>query len=90
METEKAIRQSAEDLRAHVERHRRLLLDALREQPERGGLEFCPHLSCPHERRLREVLLEAIEVLEGTRKAFKSKQLEKLRKRLIGVLAERA
>lgn len=46
--------------------------------------------ACPHKQRLKETLLEAIQVLEESRKAFKSKQLEALRKKLIEVLAETA
>ncbi len=38
--------------------------------------------------QLRQVLYETIEVLEETRKAFKSKQLETLRKKLMKVLME--
>ncbi|KAF0188608.1 MAG: hypothetical protein FD168_1721 [Desulfobulbaceae bacterium] len=37
---------------------------------------------------LKQVVLEAIEELEISRKAFKSKQLETLRKKMIRVLAE--
>jgi hypothetical protein len=38
--------------------------------------------------QLQQVVLEAIEELELSRKAFKSKQLENLRKKLIRALAE--
>lgn len=44
--------------------------------------------ACPYKQRLKETLLETIQVLEESRKAFKSKQLEALRKKLIEVLAE--
>lgn len=37
---------------------------------------------------MKEALLEAIHVLEESRKAFKSKRLEALRKKLIQVLSE--
>ncbi|SHF95724.1 hypothetical protein SAMN02745206_02994 [Desulfacinum infernum DSM 9756] len=37
---------------------------------------------------LREALLETIQTLEESKKAFKSKQLEALRKKLIRVLAQ--
>jgi hypothetical protein len=46
--------------------------------------------ACPYKQRLRETLLETIQVLEESRKAFKSKRLEALRKKLIEVLAETA
>jgi len=50
----------------------------------------CVSASCPYKRRLKETLLGAIYVLEESKKAFKSKQLEALRKKLIKVLAETA
>ena len=53
-------------------------------------LNTCPLMDCPHRRRLKATLKETITVLEESRKAFKSKQLEALRKKLIGVLAENA
>lgn len=37
---------------------------------------------------MKEALLDAIQVLEESRKAFKSKRLEALRKKLIQVLSE--
>jgi len=46
--------------------------------------------TCRHQEKLRRILGEVIEELEATRRAFKSKQLEQLRKRLISVLAEEA
>ncbi|MFP4071775.1 MAG: hypothetical protein ACLFTB_06970 [Desulfovibrionales bacterium] len=48
--------------------------------------EGCPGKS--REMMLREAIREAIEVLEASRKAFKSKQLEALRKKLTNVLIE--
>ena len=47
----------------------------------------CHLISCPHRQRLSQVLLETIEVLDATKKSFKSKQLEMLRKQLIQELA---
>ena len=44
--------------------------------------------SSGREGRLKEVLKETIEVLEQTRKAFKSKRLEVLRKKLTQVLID--
>lgn len=46
--------------------------------------------ACPHKQRLKETLLETIQVLEESKKAFKSKQLENLRKKLLKVLGENA
>lgn len=101
MTVNEAILRSAEELQRRAETHRQFLARAASSgQPEvptdRAAKEGyasvgeCPLLDCPHRRLLRETLVEAITVLEGTRKAFKSKQLEALRKKLIGVLAEDA
>ena len=90
MTAQDAIRQSAEELQARVEEHRRLLLLALEGGDGQLVEARCFYPDCPHKRRLREVVLGAIRVIEDTRRAFKSKQLEALRKRLIQVLAEEA
>ncbi|MBI5583017.1 MAG: hypothetical protein HY892_04275 [Deltaproteobacteria bacterium] len=74
------------DLQALLQANRDLLTGA------RGGAEepvSDPCLStCRHQRLLRKTLLETIQELEASRKAFKSKQLEALRKKLTAILAE--
>lgn len=55
------------------------------------GDDFLPatvHVAEMAPTSLKQVVLEAIEELEISRKAFKSKQLEALRKKLIKALAE--
>jgi hypothetical protein len=42
----------------------------------------------PNENRLKQAIMETIDVLEESRKAFKSKRLEVLRKKLTQVLIE--
>ena len=49
-------------------------------------VDRCPKRS--RERKLEAAVSEAIDVLEATRKAFKSKQLEILRKKLMRTLIE--
>jgi hypothetical protein len=49
-------------------------------------LKACPAKS--REAMLRDAIREAIEVIEESRKAFKSKKLEALRKKLTDVLIE--
>lgn len=49
-------------------------------------IKLCP--SRLREFKLREVLKETIFILDDTRKSFKSKKLENLRRELITVLAE--
>ena len=79
---------SAEELDRQMEAHRRLLRVALDEGQVIRRKTRQTSGQTQRNRREREILLEAIEVLEGTRKAFKSKQLEILRKKMIRVLAE--
>lgn len=65
------------------------LLNCLKEGGDTPVLNQCVSV-CPHKQRLKETLLETIQVLEESKKAFKSKRLEMLRKKLIEVLAETA
>ncbi len=80
--------QSAEDLQRRVAEHQRLL--GQHQSQEAACAETCLMLDCPCRKKLRRTVSEAVEVLEDTRRAFKSKQLEQLRKKLVGVLAENA
>jgi len=89
MTVRELIEQSAEDLRRRADEHRRLLASLMSKGGQVNGIpDACFYSHCPHQRRLRETITETIEVLEGTRKAFKSRQLEVLRKKLIRTLAE--
>jgi hypothetical protein len=63
------------------------ILTQLKEGDEEPVLHRCVS-GCPYKHKMKEALLEAIQVLDDSRKVFKSKQLEALRKRLIEVLAE--
>ncbi len=85
----KIIDKSTEDLHNRIDMQRHILKTVIEKKIK--GSEICPDCifsDCPHKKRLREVLTETIEELEDTRKAFKSKRLELLRKRLMQVLAE--
>jgi len=85
---QEALTRSGKEIRARVEEHQRLLARLT----EGGDARIEGHLllDCPHRRRLRETLAETIGVLEETKKSFKSRKLEALRKKLTGVLAEDA
>ena len=48
----------------------------------------CSTSDCRYKTLFHRVLLETIEVLEKTKKSFKSTQLEELRKRLTEILKE--
>jgi hypothetical protein len=77
-----------EEMHQRVE-HQRLLF----RQVLAGGAgsayrqEYCPLVDCARLSRLQTALRETIDVLEETRSSFKSKRLEEIRRRLIGVLA---
>jgi hypothetical protein len=95
MTVHEAVRKSAEELQLRVETHCRLLAQEVEGGDSRAETDACPlvdspHGDCPHRRRLKEMLADVIAVLEETRKSFKSKRLEALRKKLVGVLAEDA
>ncbi len=84
-----AIDRSAEELHQRIDMHRCLMTTILDQRVGDGTLKRLSLSSCsPVETRLKEALSETIEVLEQTRKAFKSKRLEALRKRLTQVLIE--
>jgi hypothetical protein len=75
-----------EELQEVLRRHGPLLQD-LPEGGKKPGADPCVAI-CPCKRLLKETLLETIQVLESSRKAFKSKQLEALRNKLTAVLAK--
>ncbi len=77
---------SVAELRFKLKEHEELL-NAMTRENGQGILTQC-EMDCPHRQELAQTVLEAIEVLEETKKAFKSKQLEMLRKKLIRVLAD--
>ncbi|MBW1691040.1 MAG: hypothetical protein JRI71_10980 [Deltaproteobacteria bacterium] len=82
------IDKSAEELHQRIDMHRYLMATILDKKVSENRLN---NVLLPDPRReleLKETIRETIEVLEETRKAFKSKRLEVLRKRLINVLTE--
>jgi len=80
---------SAEELHQRIDMHRYLMTTILEQRVGDGTLERLSLSSySPVETKLKEALSETIEVLEQTRKAFKSKRLEALRKRLTHVLVD--
>jgi hypothetical protein len=84
------IEKSSQDLHHRVDMQQHLLLTIMGEMKDRPPVDICTLVDCRHRRLLRQVLTETIEVLEETKKAFKSKRLEGLRKRLMDVLREAA
>ena len=47
-----------------------------------GPVLFCDENNCPYRRRFKKILADTVEELEKSKRSFKSKQLEALRKRL--------
>ncbi|MCK9230670.1 MAG: hypothetical protein M0Q23_05060 [Syntrophales bacterium] len=86
MNAPEAVSNSIRNIETRFKEHERLL-ECLREGDE-GTVAACLSPDCRHSIVMREILLEVIEVLEDSRKAFKSLRLEALRKKLIRILAE--
>lgn len=87
MSAREALDRSIREIREKIVQHEQLL-----EYLETGDRQVpgCSLAGCTHGRHLKAALLEVIEVLENSRKAFKSKDLETLRKKLIKLLADDA
>jgi predicted nucleotide-binding protein (sugar kinase/HSP70/actin superfamily) len=85
-----ALNASIRDLQQGIHTHCSLVNAIVEEEMDERCLQSlfnrCPKRA--RERRLETAIQEAIEVLEESRKAFKSKRLEKLRKSLTQVLIE--
>jgi hypothetical protein len=82
------IDKSTEDLHKKIDMQRYLIATILDKKVSENKLHTVL-LPDPHcELRLKETIKETIEVLEETKKAFKSKRLEVLRKKLTDVLIE--
>lgn len=85
-----ALSSSVKELQQGIESHCCLLAslkgEAVNERNLSAVLGMCPNH--PREQALRAAIEEAIDVIEKSRKAFKSKQLEVLRKKLTKVLID--
>jgi hypothetical protein len=85
-----ALNTSIKDLQQGIDRHcclvASIMADQIDESDLKSFLESCPKKS--RESALKKAIKDAIDTLEDTRKAFKSKQLEILRKRLTQVLVD--
>lgn len=83
------IDKSAEELHLKIDMHCHLMTTILEQKLGEGNLkEFFLQSYYHKEARLKEAVKETIDVLEESRKAFKSKRLEALRKKLTHVLIE--
>ncbi|OGP65455.1 MAG: hypothetical protein A2157_13025 [Deltaproteobacteria bacterium RBG_16_47_11] len=84
------IERSIRDLHDRVNMQHSVLLTILGKIKNPTSFEPCSMADCPHKKLFHRVLLETIEVLEETKRSFKSKRLEELRKRLTDLLKETA
>lgn len=84
------IEKSTQDLHDRVNMQKYVLLNVLGRVKDKSPVELHPVVDEPFRKLFRRVLAETIEVLEETKKAFKSKKLEELRRRLMDVLKETA
>lgn len=66
----------------------RTLLEGQSPAAEAAQRPTCLLLDCPRQRRLRNALVDVVEVLEETRRSFKSRQLEALRRRVVAALVD--
>jgi len=82
------IDKSTEELHQKINMHRYLMATTLDKKISEKRLNEIILPNSHRELRLKETIKETIEVLEETRRAFKSKRLEVLRKNLIKVLTE--
>lgn len=79
------LRHSIEELEMQLNKHRQVLESVLE---NRSLKSKCIWSDCHHQQMLLSLLVESVQVLDETRKSFKSKQLEQLRKKLLQVLTE--
>lgn len=81
-----AVNESLKDLQSRIDKHCCLVAAALERREDKVDvhhppldLDFCS--SRLREQEFKQIIQEAIRVLEQSRKSFKSKQLEVLRKK---------
>ncbi len=87
----KIIEKCARDLHDRVDMQQNVLLTILGKIKSTPlTIDPCSTPDCPHKKLFYKVLLETIDVLEETKKSFKSKRLEELRRRLTNLLKETA
>ncbi len=85
-----AVHKNLEQMRKHIDQHHRLLAAILDRGFDENDLSLISK-SCPYmarEKKLKQAIQEAIETLEESRKSFKSKKLELLRKKLTRTLMD--
>lgn len=88
VEIEEYVDRITEEMHRQVDHQRRIFRQVLAAGAGSADRqEYCPLVDCARLSRLQAALRETIEVLEETRGSFKSKRLEVMRRKLIGILA---
>lgn len=82
------IERSTKELHDRIDMQKYLLLNVLGRAGKSVPTDLGLELDAPTRKFFKKVLVETIEALEETKKAFKSKKLEELRKRLMDVVKE--
>ena len=85
-----AVTKSVNELHQEIETHHLLVASVLGQKVDERRLEKLQKrlAGCSREAALKAAIHEAIETLDESRKAFKSKKLETLRKKLTRVLID--
>jgi hypothetical protein len=86
MITHDVLTKNIDDIRAKLEEQETLLCYIYEQGDMPPSLKACSQ-HCHHKKKLIKTILETIEILEDSKKAFKSKQLESHRKRLTKLLS---
>jgi hypothetical protein len=83
------INRSAEELHQKIDMQHYLMTTLLEKKVgDETVKQLVLPISSPDENRLKQAIKETIDILEESRKSFKSKRLEVLRKKLTQVLIE--
>ena len=81
----RTVHESIQSLYQDIDKHRCVIASILEGQSDFGNLNLAKD---SRELRLKTAIREAIEVLDDSRKAFKSRRLEALRRQLTQALIE--
>ena len=85
MTDKELMQRSLNELAMQVQKHQQLVNSVMEGCSLPQG---CVWNDCHHQQTLLNLIVETVQVLDETRKSFKSKQLEQLRKRLLAVLKQ--
>jgi len=85
---EQILIKSAENLQRQFDEHCRLLCTVTLKGIVAGKRKQDICADCPYKLKFKETIVSTIQILENTRKNFKSKQIELLRKELTAILVQ--